>query len=56
MLGNLTEKKLSGATVDDGVNSSLEEQGRIDATDMHRMGKEQQFKVRDVNGYCSATC
>jgi hypothetical protein len=45
MLDDLKGKELSGATVENGVDPSLEEQGRIDATDMHRMGKEQQFKV-----------
>ena len=45
MAEDLAGKELSSTIVDDGVDSGLEEQGRIDKTDMYRMGKKQQFKV-----------
>jgi hypothetical protein len=50
----LPEKEMGTPRVDDGVESSLEDQGPIDSKDMYRMGKEQVFKVRRYSIYATS--
>jgi hypothetical protein len=45
MSGEILEKELGSAQVQEGNDLETSEQGGVDAGDMYRMGKDQQFKV-----------
>ena len=45
MSDEILEKELGSAQVKEGNDLELSDQGGVDAGDMYRMGKDQQFKV-----------